>query len=146
MEYFTGGTIERVIIASLTPGDLFLESIRDIIKKENIETAVITSGIGSFRKFKYHTITWTGMPPKDRFHEINGPIEIGGIQGLIVDGEPHLHITFSNCENGEASTGHIEDGCEVCYLVEVFIEVIKGVRIKKEKDQDNPGVVKFVSK
>jgi predicted DNA-binding protein with PD1-like motif len=51
MEFFAGGTIERVIIASLTPGDLFLEGIEEIIKKENIKTGVITSGIGSFRKF-----------------------------------------------------------------------------------------------
>ena len=74
MKYFTGGKIERVIIASLTPGDLFLEGIEEVIKKENIETAVITSGIGSFRKFKYHTITWTGMPPRDKFFEIEGPV------------------------------------------------------------------------
>ena len=86
------------------------------------------------------------MPPKDRFYDLEGPIEIGGIQGLIVDGEPHLHITFNNCETGETSTGHIEHGCEVCYLVEVMIEVIKGIPIKKDKDPDNPGVVKFVRK
>lgn len=143
MRYFAGGRIERVIIVSLTPGDLFLESIEEITKKESIETAVVTSGIGSFRKFKYHTITWTGMPPKDAFYTIEGPIEIGGIQGLIVDGEPHLHITFHNCENGETSTGHIEHGCEVCYLVEVCMAVIGGVDIRKVKDPENPGVVAF---
>ena len=144
MRYFTGGKVERVIIVSLTPGDLFLETVEEIIRKENIETAVITSGIGSFRRFKYHTISWTGMPPKDRFYDVEGPIEIGGIQGLIVDGEPHLHTTFNNCETGETSTGHIEHGCEVCYLVELFIEVIEGVGIKKDKDPDNPGVVAFL--
>jgi predicted DNA-binding protein with PD1-like motif len=146
MRYFTGGKVERVIIASLTPGDLFLESIEEIIKKEKIETGVVTSCIGSFRKFRYHTITWTGMPPKDRYFEVQGPIEIGGIQGLIVSGEPHLHVTFNNCETGETSTGHIEHGCETCYLIELFIEVIGGVSIKKNKDPDNPGVVAFVSK
>jgi hypothetical protein len=146
MRYFTGGTVDRVIIVSLTPGDLFLESLEEIIKAENIDTAVVTSGIGSFRKFRYHTITWTGMPPKDRFYDIEGPIEIGGIQGMIVGGEPHLHTTFNNCETSECSTGHIEHGCEVCYLVELFIEVIKGVHIKKDKDPDNPGVVAFMPK
>ncbi len=146
MRYFTGGRVERVIIASLTPGDLFLESIEEIIRKEKIETGVVTSCIGSFRKFRYHTITWTGMPPKDRYYEINGPIEIGGIQGLIVGGEPHLHVTFNNCETGETSTGHIEHGCETCYLIELFIQVIEGVSIKKAKDPDNPGVVSLVPK
>jgi predicted DNA-binding protein with PD1-like motif len=146
MRYFTGGRIERVVIASLTPGDLFLESIEEIVRKEKIETGVVTSCIGSFRKFRYHTITWTGMPPKDRYYEINGPIEIGGIQGLIVGGEPHLHVTFNNCETGETSTGHIEHGCETCYLIELFIQVIEGVSIKKAKDPDNPGVVSFVPK
>jgi len=146
MKYFTGGRIDRVIIASLTPGDLFLESIEEIIRREGIETAVVTSCIGSFRKFCYHTITWTGMPPKDKYHEVEGPVEIGGIQGLIVEGEPHLHATFNNCETGETSTGHIEHGCETCYLIELFIEVIEGVDIGKAKDTENPGVVAFVSK
>jgi hypothetical protein len=146
MKYFTGGRVDRVIIASLTPGELFLESIEEIIRKENIETAVVTSAIGSFRKFNYHTITWTGMPPKDQFFKIEGPVEVGGIQGLIVGGEPHLHVTFNNCDTNETSTGHIEHGCEVCYLVELFIEVIEGVSIKKDKDPDNPGVVAFAAK
>ena len=144
MRFFTGGRIDRVIIASLTPGDLFLESVEEIIKKEGIQTGVITSGIGSFRKFNYHTITWTGMPPKDKFYKIEGPVEVGGIQGLIVDGEPHLHTTFNDCDTGKTSTGHIEHGCEVCYLIELFIEVIEGIDIKKDKDPDNPGVVSFL--
>lgn len=146
MRYFTGGRVDRVIIASLTPGDLFLEGIEEIIRKENIETAVVTSAIGSFRKFNYHTISHTGMPPKDRFFKLEGPIEVGGIQGLIVGGEPHLHATFNNCETNETTTGHIEHGCEVCYLVELFIEVIEGVSIKKDKDPNNPGVVAFAPK
>lgn len=143
MKYFTGGRIERVIVVSLTPGDLFLESIEEIVRKEKIETAVVTSGIGSFRTFKYHTITWTGMPPKDKFFQIEAPIEIGGIQGLIVQGEPHLHISFHDCQTGETSTGHIEHGCEVCYLVEVCMAVISGINLKKVKDPQNPGVVAF---
>ena len=75
MEYFTGGTIERVIIASLTPGDLFLEGIEEIIKKENIDTGVITSGIGSFRKFKYHTITYTACPPRTASTTLKAPLK-----------------------------------------------------------------------
>lgn len=146
MKYFTGGKVERVIIASLTPGDLFLESIEELIKKENIETAVVTSCIGSFRKMNWHTITYTGMPPIDKFYKLEGPFEVGCIQGLIVGGEPHLHATFNNCETNETTTGHIEHGCEVCYLVELFIEVISGVEIKKDKDPDNPGVVAFAAK
>ena len=143
MKYFSGGSIGEVIIVSLTPGDLFLESIEEIIETEHIDTAVMVSGVGSFRKFKYHTITWTGMPPKDRFFEIEGPFEVGGIQGLIVQGEPHLHTTFNNCETGLTSTGHIEHGCEVCYLMEVLIQVIEGIGIRKVKDPENPGVVAF---
>lgn len=144
MRYFPNGRIDRVIIASLAPGDLFLECVEEIIKMEGIQTGVVTSGVGSFRKFKYHTISWTGMPPKDRFHDIEGPVELGGIQGLIIDGEPHLHTTFNNCDTGETSTGHIEYGCEVCYLLELFIEVIEGIDITKNEDPDNPGVVSLL--
>jgi predicted DNA-binding protein with PD1-like motif len=146
MRYFTGGKVKGVIIASLTPGDLFLESVEEIIQKENIKNAVVTSGIGSFRKFNYHTITWTGMPPKDAYFSIEGPVEVGAIQGLIIDGEPHLHCTFNDCDKDKTTTGHIEHGCETCYLIELFIEVIENVDIKKEKDPENPGVVAFVPK
>jgi predicted DNA-binding protein with PD1-like motif len=146
MRYFAGGKIEQVIVVSLTPGDLFLEGIEEIIAKEKIENAVVTSCIGSFRVLNYHTITWTGMPPKDKYLKIEGPVEVGAIQGLIIDGEPHLHATFYDCDEEKCYTGHIEHGCEVCYLVELYIQVISGLKIKKDKDPDNPGVVSFLPK
>jgi len=146
MKYFTGGKVDRAIIVSLTPGDLFLESLEKIIKDENIENAVITSGIGSFRIFNYHTITYTGMPPVDRNVSIKGPVEVGGIQGLIIGGEPHLHCTFTDIDNDKCVTGHVEHGCEICYLLEVFIQVLSGFSIKKDKDPENPGLVAFLPK
>ncbi len=142
MEYFSGGRIENVIMVSLRPGDLFLESLQEIVAREEIDAAVVTSGIGSFKRLKFHVISHTGFPPEDRILEIEGPVEVGGIQGLIVKGEPHLHLSVYDCEEGKAYTGHVEPGSEVCYLMELCIQVIGGIDIRRVAgDPASPGVV-----
>lgn len=142
MEYFSGGRVARVIMASFGPGDLFLEGLQQIIDREGIRTGVITSGIGSFRRLKFHIISHTGFPPTDRFYDIQGPVELGTMQGLIVGGKPHLHISFLDVEAGTAYSGHLEPGSEVCYLLEACIQVVTGLSLERvARDPASPGVV-----
>ncbi|MEW6751382.1 MAG: PPC domain-containing DNA-binding protein [Candidatus Latescibacterota bacterium] len=142
MEYFSGGRVERVIVASFGPGDLFLEGLQEIIDREGIESGVVTSGIGSFRRLKFHVISHTAFPPTDRLYDIKGPAELGSIQGLIVGGRPHLHINFFDVEAGTAYSGHLEPGSEVCYLLEACIQVVGGLSLERvARDPQSPGVV-----
>lgn len=119
MKVFEKAHLGRVVIIGLMRGDLILESIREQIDRLSIRNAVVVSGIGSACKIRYHRIDDTADWPVDKYLEVNGPIEIGKINGLIVDGVPHLHVSFADKER--AYCGHLEDGCVVQYLAELTL-------------------------
>lgn len=119
MRTYVGDRYGRHVIMHLGKGELVLESIQSEIKRLNIRTGIVTSGIGSARKIVYHRIGNLEKDPLNIFITMEGPTEIGAIQGLVIDGEPHLHITCYG-EDG-AYAGHLEPGCEVQYLAEVSI-------------------------
>jgi predicted DNA-binding protein with PD1-like motif len=57
----------RVMMVSFRLGDYIIEELRELFKKEGIDAALITSGIGSMDICKLHTITGTTLPPASVF-------------------------------------------------------------------------------
>lgn len=136
MKYFVADSISRVFIISLNPGDYILESINNLIEKENIKNAVVVSGIGTVDKCTIHIVTTTVYPPKEYYAKWeNRPLEVASIMGVIAGGEPHLHITISDSE--KAYAGHLEKGCRVLYLAEIVIVELKGVELLRAPDENN---------
>ncbi|MBC7190263.1 DNA-binding protein [Candidatus Aerophobetes bacterium] len=126
MEWFKGGRIEDVIFLRLDYGDDIHKCVEEVAKKEDIQTGVVISAIGTVDKARMHSITHTHFPPEDRIMEFEGPIEVAGIDGVIADYKPHLHFTFYNYKTGETRAGHLEPGCRNLYLCEIVILKIKG--------------------
>jgi predicted DNA-binding protein with PD1-like motif len=110
----------ELITIGMGPGELLLEGIREAIAKHDIRNGVVLSGIGTFKKCRFHHITGTGMPPKDATVTLEKPLELNSINGIIAGGEPHLHIAVS-CGEDEAFGGHLENGSEIAYLAEITI-------------------------
>lgn len=133
MRTYVGDRYGRHVIMHLGKGELVLESIQSEIKRLNIRTGIVTSGIGSARKIVYHRIGNLEKDPLNIFITMEGPTEIGAIQGLIIDGEPHLHITCYG-EDG-AYAGHLEPGCEVQYLAEVSILELLDADLVRDLDE-----------
>ena len=133
MQIHTGSEYGRFIFMHLGKGDLILESIQQEIKRLGIKNGIVTSGIGSARKIIYHRIATVEDDPKNEFITITNPTEILALQGIIVDGEPHLHITC--CDTKEAFGGHLEPGSEVQYLVEISILEVIGVDLVRRPDE-----------
>lgn len=115
---FASSGIGRHVVMHLGKGELILENIEDVVQKLNIKTAVV-SGIGAARKMRFHRILNTNDLASNEIVEIEGPIEVGSITGLAIDGRLHLHTTFSTLERTYA--GHMEHGCEVQYIAEISI-------------------------
>ena len=145
MEVFRGGKVEEVLAVRLDPGDDVFECVEKTAKEEDIQTGVIVSGIATFDKARWHSITTTDFPPKDKFFEMEGPIEVSGISGIIADYKPHLHFTCTNYDNRKVVAAHLEPGCKTLYLTELLIlkignlnlarrlnEKIKVVQLKKK--------------
>lgn len=130
MKSFSTGEVGRVFVLRLDQGDYVLEEIRKLIKKENISDAVVLSGIGTLDNCTLHMVMSTGYPPVEHF-EIwkDKPLELSSIDGIIADGEPHLHTVVSDHE--KAYSGHMENGCRVLYLCEIVIMELKSIGLKR---------------
>jgi len=125
MRYFSAGIEEEVIVIGLDSGEDILSSIEEVIKKRDIKNGVVVSGVGSLAKAHYHIVKPGNEKPwKDSYIKKEGTIEVISLQGIIANGEPHLHISMS--QEDEAFGGHLEKGCLVLTLVEIVIKKISG--------------------
>jgi len=133
MKTYVGNGYGRHVLIHLSKGELVLESIQKEIERLNIRSGIVASGIGSARKIVYHRIGNLAADPLNIFITMEGPMEIGAIQGLIVDGEPHLHIVCYG-EDG-AFSGHLEPGCEIQYLAEISIIELEDADLVRRLDE-----------
>jgi len=100
-----------------------LESIEKGLADAGVRNAVLVSGIGSFSEMTIHIVSALTEEPRDLFITRNDPIELGCMQGIVLDGKPHIHIAAVDPE-GHPYVGHLENGCKVLYLAELcFLEI-----------------------
>jgi len=124
----------RVVVIGLQPGELLLESIRQVVREHNVQNGAVVSGIGTLKTCQMHYVTHTGFPPADRFYTlVDKPLELLSVSGLIADGEPHLHIVVS-CGEKEVYAGHLEPNSAVLYLAEIAIQEFSGVKLIRRRD------------
>ena len=143
MQSFKGKTGSRIHILRLDAGDYLLESIQNLIERENIKNAYVVSGIGTLDYCVLHMVMTTSYPPVEHFERWeNKPLEVSSIDGIIADGIPHLHMVVSDHE--KAYSGHLEPGCRVLYLCEIVIQEIEEIELVRQKD--DKGINKLVAK
>ncbi|HHX65918.1 MAG TPA: DNA-binding protein [Chloroflexi bacterium] len=133
----------RTMMISFRRGDYIIEELRELFKREGIDAALITSGIGSFDICKLHTITHTDLPPVDRYFTLEGPIEVGSFQGSVAGGEPHIHVVVHDVANDQVHVGHLEPGSRCCYRAEMGLIVLDGVKTARVQDPET-GLVDIV--
>jgi len=109
----------RFVALRLDPGEDVLLSLRAVVEEQRIRNAAILSGVGSLDRYHFHVVQTTNMPPGNTFVQGEGPFDILTVTGLVVDGQVHAHITFSNSEL--AMGGHLEEGCRVLTFAVVLM-------------------------
>ena len=133
----------RTMMVSFRIGDYIIEELRKLFAEEGIDAALITSGIGSLDICKLHTITGTTLPPGERYFDLEGPIEVGSLQGSVAGGEPHIHAVVHDVANDKVYAGHLEPETRVCYRAAVGLIVLNNVRTARLEDP-NTGLVDVV--
>ncbi|MGQ9632599.1 MAG: PPC domain-containing DNA-binding protein [bacterium] len=126
----------RTMMVSFRRGDYIIESLRELIEREGIDAALITSGIGSFDICKLHTIANTGLPPEERYLTLEGPLEIGSLQGSVAGGEPHIHVVVHDVAKDQLYAGHLEPGSRCCFRAELGMIVLDGVKTRRVIDPE----------
>src|ERR671924_565266 len=92
-----------------------------ILSLHHLDDAVVMTGVGPLQRGRFHVIASNNYPPGDTMIELEGPLEIAQIGGIIGGGVPHLHLTlFDHAQ--KAWGGHVEPGCRVLTLCELSIQ------------------------
>lgn len=126
----------RTWMVSFRMGDYVIEELRKLLKAEGVDAALIVGGIGSFDICKLHTITGTTVPPGERYFTLEGPIEVGSLQGSVAGGEPHIHVVVDDVQNDKQYVAHLEEGSRCLFRVELGVIVLDGVKTRRQLDPE----------
>lgn len=135
MKYFKANSIGRTFIISLEQGDYLCEKILELTQKEEIENAVIVSGIATFDEVNLRMATTLGYPIEYHVEHLEEPLELASLDGTIVNSELHIHGVISNVE--KAWAGHLLDGCKILYLAEIVIQEILCNKLTRKANNKN---------
>ena len=130
---FSTENIGRIVIIHLSKGEDILLSVKKELERLHLKNGILVSAIGSLRCAGVHAITTLEDLPTNKYFTYASPIELGSAQGLIIDGEPHFHLTISDADR--VYTGHMEPGCEVQYMAELAILELPELPLIRKSDE-----------
>jgi predicted DNA-binding protein with PD1-like motif len=123
--YAVDGHITRVVVMRMKFQADLLHGMEKLVKQENIRNGIILSGIGSLRGYKVHSVSSRDLPPTDTYvSDARAPANLNGMNGYIVDGAIHAHVTLALDKGSRTVSGHLEPGCEVLTYAIVTVGVL----------------------
>ncbi len=113
--YSIVGKFDRVVVLRMKFKTDLLTEMEKQIKAQHIKNAVILSGIGSVRGYRFHNVTGRDYPVPDMFVSApNTPADFIGMNGYIVNGNIHAHIILAlGDDKGTTVSGHLEKGTQI---------------------------------
>ena len=110
--YAIAGKFDRVLVLRFKFDTDLLAGIEKMVKQEKIRNAVILSAAGSVRGYQVHQVSNRTFPSKNMYEkDPTAPADLIGMNGYIIDGKIHAHMTLANPE--KAFGGHLEPGTSV---------------------------------
>ena len=113
---------ERIEIVRMRTGTDLLNGLNEAVKEKNIKNAVILAGIGSVTDYHFHVVSNKNLPPAEEFPKASVPKDLISVQGYILNGRVHAHITLSD-ENSVIG-GHLEPGTKALTFFIITIGVL----------------------
>lgn len=117
------GKFSRIAIVRLKNGADILEGLKKAIGQEKIKNAVILTGVGSLTCYHIHVVDSTTLPAKQVYPKADVPQDIVNVNGYVIDGRIHAHITFSDEE--KALGGHLEPGTKVLTFAIITLGILE---------------------
>jgi predicted DNA-binding protein with PD1-like motif len=129
------GQLKRVVVLRFKYQADLLAGLEKMVKQQNIKNAVFLSGIGSLRNYHIHSVSNRDFPSKNVFSkDPAAPADIVSINGYVIDGRIHAHMTLTNEE--QAFGGHIEPNNNVFTFAIVTLGVFDdAIDLKKVDDK-----------
>ena len=126
---------ERIEIIRMGTGTDMLEGLDFALKEKKIVNGVILSGIGSVTDYHYHVVSDKNLPPAEEDPKASVPMDLTSVQGYILNGRVHAHITLSD-ENSMVG-GHLEPGTKALTFFVITIGVLPDTMDIAKLDQIN---------
>lgn len=139
------GKFGKIIPVRLLPGTDLMNGLKKVCEDNGVRHGTLLTAIGSLRK-----LTIQLLAPNEKVklgaaytkpQTIPGPIEILGIQGVILETETgevvlHLHGIFCD-KDGKTFGGHIVPGENpVLATLDAVISEVAGVRLTRRYDEE----------
>jgi uncharacterized protein len=128
---FASMSVKRIHILRIDPGEDVLKAVKQFVQEANLRQALVLGGYGTLAAYHLHWVTHNHIPADVRFSRGEGGIEILSMNGLVVEGEPHIHVALSTPDG--AFGGHLEPGCTAYVLCEVFFAEVEGVSLSRQR-------------
>jgi predicted DNA-binding protein with PD1-like motif len=103
--------MKRVVLVRLKYKTDLLDGLQQAVKSQNIKNAVILSGVGSVISYHVHAVSNTTLPATLAFSEHEGPMDLIAVNGYVLGGRIHAHITMT--DDKKAFGGHLHEGTKV---------------------------------
>jgi predicted DNA-binding protein with PD1-like motif len=121
--YAVSSQFQRVLIFRFKFKANLLAGLEQMVKENKIRNAVILSAAGAVRGYEVHQVSNRTMPSKNMFSKNpNAPADIISMNGYIMNGRIHAHITMANPD--KAFGGHLEPETEVFNFAIVTVGVL----------------------
>jgi predicted DNA-binding protein with PD1-like motif len=135
MKYQVGRS-GRVILSKFEDGEDALKNIIDIVKKENIRSAVFYL-IGGIRQGRVVVgPEKEELPPKPVWREIKESHEVLGIGTIFwQEHEPKIHFHGAFGKKDMVKVGCLRETSETFLIIEAVIIEIDGIDVRREFDQ-----------
>jgi predicted DNA-binding protein with PD1-like motif len=133
--YAVGAQFDRVVVMRFKHQADLLGGIERMVKESKVRNAVILAGAGSVLSYHYHTVSNGTFPSRNTFvKNPAAPADITGMNGYIIDGRVHAHVTFADPD--KAFGGHLEAGTRVFTFAIVTLGVLRdGVDLSRADDK-----------
>lgn len=138
---FTSLNLERIYILRVDPGEDVLFSVRAFLEESGIRQAVVLGGYGTLAAYHLHWVKDNLIPAQEVYGKGEGGIEILSMNGLVVAGQPHIHVSLSTPQG--AFGGHLEEGNIAYVLCEIYFGEVAGKILQRSRvDVDVEGMGK----
>ena len=117
----TSGKFERMVVVRLKQHTDLLGGLKEAVQKEQIDNAVILSGIGSLTSYHLHVVDNNTFPTENVFFKDSIPVDLTSVNGYVFNGKVHAHINIS--DENMAIGGHLEPGSSVFTFAIITIGV-----------------------
>jgi len=139
MQTVVGQGLGRILIINAHRGENVIRTITDAVKQNNMPNAVILSGVATFQKLNTHSVNNSNVIPEETHVTVDGAYEVTGVDGLILNYVPHIHIAAQ--DHGKTVIAHLENDTEFLYVGEIIIgEILGDINLEREKKETGESI------